>query len=232
MKREERGKTMANILLVEDDVKLNEIMCAYLAKQGFRVQGCKNAAEAYDLLFSSSFDLIISDIMMPGENGFEFAKKIREQNKTIPMLFVSALDDISSKQKGFRIGIDDYMVKPADLDEMILRVRALLRRANIASENKLVIGGLVLIKDQMSATLDGDEIPISAREFSILYKLLTSPKRIFTRSELIDEYWGLESETGLRSVDVYITKLRNKFSDAKYFEIQTVHGFGYKAVLK
>ncbi len=223
---------MANILLVEDDVKLNEIMCAYLANNGFRVQGCKSAAEAYDLLFASSFDLIISDIMMPGENGFEFAKKIREQNKTIPMLFVSALDDISSKQKGFRIGIDDYMVKPADLDEMVLRVKALLRRANIASENRLVVGGLVLIKDQMSATLDGEEIPISAREFSILYKLLTSPKRIFTRSELIDEYWGLESETGLRSVDVYITKLRNKFTAAKYFEIITVHGFGYKAVLK
>lgn len=223
---------MINILVVEDDVKLNQIMCAYLANHNYRVQGCKNPQEAYNLLFSNHFDLIISDIMMPGENGFEFAKTIREQNKTIPMLFVSALDDFSSKQKGFRLGIDDYMVKPADLDEMLLRVKALLRRANIASENRLQIGDLLLVRDEMSAYLKGEEVPLSAKEFSVLYKLLTSPKRIFTRSELVDEYWGLESETGLRTVDVYITKLRSRFIDCKDFEIVTVHGFGYKAVLK
>lgn len=223
---------MANILIVEDDLKLNEIMCAYLARNNFHVKGCKNPTEAYDLLFSNSFDLIISDIMMPGENGFEFAKKIRENNQTIPMLFVSALDDINSKQKGFRIGIDDYMVKPIDLDELVLRVEALLRRSNIANENRLQIGGLLLIKDEMSASVDGVDIPLSAKEFGVLYKLLTSPKRIFTRSELVDEYWGLESETGLRTVDVYITRLRSKFSECKDFEIVTIHGFGYKAVLK
>jgi DNA-binding response OmpR family regulator len=147
-------------------------------------------------------------------------------------LFISSLDDFTSKQKGFRLGIDDYMVKPIDMDEMVLRVGALLRRANIANENRLKIGSLELVKDERGAYLDGEEVPISVKEFNILYKLLAYPKKIFTRSELIDEYWGLENDTGLRTVDVYITRLRNKFSKCKDFEIVTVHGFGYKAVVK
>ena len=169
---------------------------------------------------------------MPCEDGFEFAKTIRGKNRTIPILFISALDDFSSKQRGFRVGIDDYMVKPIDMDEMVLRVGALLRRANIANENRLEIGSLTLVKDEMGAYLDGVEVPISAKEFNVLCKLLSYPKKICTRSELIDEYWGIENDTGLRTVDVYITKLRNKFSECKDFEIVTVHGFGYKAVLR
>lgn len=223
---------MASILVVEDDARFNQIVCTYLNNNGYDAKGCLNPSEAYDLMYSNLYSLIISDIMMPREDGFTFAKKIREQNKTIPILFISSLDDFSSKQKGFRLGIDDYMVKPVDMDEMVLRVGALLRRANIANESQLKIGGLTLIKDEMCAYLNEEEIPMTAKEFKILYKLLSYPKKIFTRSELVDEYWGLENDTGLRTVDVYITKLRNKFADCKDFEIITVHGFGYKTVLK
>ncbi len=223
---------MINILVVEDDLKLNQIICTYLSKHNYHAQGCSSPAEAYDLLFSTTYHLIISDIMMPGEDGFDFAKTIRAQNSLIPILFISALDDFASKQKGFRIGVDDYMVKPVDMDELILRVGALLRRMNLSNDNKLTIGSLVLVKDEMTAYVDGEEIPLLPREFNVLFKLLSYPKKIFTRSELIDEYWGLESETGLRTVDVYITKLRNKFSNCNDFEIITVHGFGYKAVIK
>lgn len=223
---------MINILVVEDDQKLNQIICAYLTKKSYIAKGCYNPVEAYDLLFSESYDLIISDVMMPKINGFDFVKKIRETNPTMPILFITALDDFDSKQKGFLAGVDDYMVKPIDMNEMVLRVGALLRRAQIKNENRLEIGDLVLVRDEMAAYVDGEEVPILPREFNILYKLLSHPKKIFTRSELIDEYWGMTNDTGLRTVDVYITKLRKEFADCKSFEIVTVHGFGYKAVLK
>lgn len=223
---------MINILVVEDDEKLNQIICAYLSRSNYQAKGCKNPIEAYDLMYSEMFDLIISDIMMPQVNGFDFAKEIREKNPNIPILFITALDDLSSKQKGFYAGIDDYMVKPIDMDEMILRVGALLRRSHIKNENRLEIGNLLLIRDEMTAYVNGEEIPILPREFNILYKLLSHPKKIFTRSELIDEYWGMSNDTGLRTVDVYIAKLRKEFASCDSFEIVTVHGFGYKAVLK
>lgn len=223
---------MINILVVEDDTKFNQIVCSYLNKSSYHAVGCINPTEAYDLLYTSNFDLIISDIMMPEIDGYEFAQTIRDQNKTIPILFITSRDDISSKQKGFRIGIDDYMVKPIDMDEMILRVGALLRRANIANDRKLTIGNLVLNEDELSATLNGEEIPLSVREFNILFKLLSYPKKTFKRSQLIDEFWGNESESGLRTVDVYITRLRDKFSICEDFEIVTLRGFGYKAVIK
>ncbi|MDR0852466.1 MAG: response regulator transcription factor [Clostridiales Family XIII bacterium] len=223
---------MIHILVVEDDVKLNQIVCKYLNNNDYQATGCMNPNEAYDLLFTSRFDLIISDIMMPGTDGFEFAETIRAQDKTIPLLFMTARDDISSKQKGFRIGIDDYLVKPFDMDELILRVGALLRRANIASERKLTVGSLTMDEDERCAIVNGEEIPLSVREFNILYKLLSYPKKTFTRSQLIGEFWGLESESGLRTVDVFITKLREKFSACTDFEIVTIRGFGYKAVIK
>lgn len=223
---------MIHILVVEDDGKLNQIICTYLSRGGYAAQGCLSPAEAYDLLYSQSFDLIISDIMMPKISGFEFAKAVRATDPNIPILFITALDDFSSKQKGFAAGIDDYMVKPVDMDEMLLRVGALLRRANIRSENRLEIGELLLVRDEMTAYVRGEEVPITAREFGVLYKLLSHPKKIFTRSELMDEYWGMTNDTGLRTVDVYITKLRRLFADCDSFEIVTVHGFGYKAVLK
>ncbi len=223
---------MINILVVEDDENLNRIICTYLARNNYNAKGCKNPAEAYDVMYSETYDLIISDIMMPKINGFDFAKEIRQKNPAVPILFITALDDLSSKQKGFYAGIDDYMVKPVDMDEMILRVGALLRRADIKNENRMEIGDLVLVRDEMAAYVNGEEVRILPREFNILYKLLSHPKKIFTRSELIDEYWGMTNDTGLRTVDVYITKLRKAFADCRSFEIVTVHGFGYKAVLK
>ena len=223
---------MINILVVEDDEKLNQIICAYLNQNGYQAKGCLNPVEAYDLLFAGNYDLILSDVMMPQVDGFDFAKAIRERDPSIPILFITALDDLGSKKKGFAAGIDDYMVKPIDMDEMVLRVGALLRRARIKNENRLEIGDLVLVRDEMAAYVGGEEVPILPREFNILYKLLSHPKKIFTRSELLDEFWGMTNDTGLRTVDVYITKLRKAFAHCESFEIVTVHGFGYKAVLK
>jgi len=223
---------MINILVVEDDTKLNQIACTYLNDNGYNAKGCLNPREAYDLMYNAQYDLIISDIMMPEIDGFEFAKTVRELNQTIPILFMTASDDISSKQKGFRIGIDDYMVKPVVMDELVMRVGALLRRANIANEKKLTVGGLIMDANEMSVIIDGEEIPITLREFNILYKMLSYPKRTFSRAQLMDEFWGIESDTNLRAVDVYINKLREKFSDCDYFKILTVHGLGYKAVLE
>jgi two-component system OmpR family response regulator len=222
---------MINVLVVEDDAKLNEIACTYLNKNGYQATGCFNPREAYDLMYNRLFDLIISDIMMPEIDGYEFAETVRNLNQSIPILFMTARDDIKSKQKGFRAGIDDYMVKPVDMEELLMRVGALLRRANIAAERKLAVGNLVLNADEMTATLDGEEIPVTVREFNILYKLLSYPKQTFSRAQLMDEFWGLDSNTSLRAVDVYITKLRDKFSGCSDFKIVTVHGLGYKAVL-
>ena len=170
--------------------------------------------------------------MMPEIDGFEFAENVRRVNKHIPILFMSAKDDLPSKQKGFQLGIDDYMVKPIELDELLLRVRALLRRANIEMERKLVVGNLELDADGLTAAIDGEEIPITTREFNILYKLLSYPKKTFSRAQLMDEFWGIESNTSLRAVDVYVTKLRDKFSACNGFKIVTVRGLGYKAVLE
>ncbi|GEO27829.1 DNA-binding response regulator [Alicyclobacillus acidoterrestris] len=222
---------MINIVVVEDDLKLNQIVCTYLNDNGYRATGCLNAREAYELLHHNLCDLIISDIMMPEIDGIEFAETVRNINQQIPILFMTALDDISSKQKGFRAGIDDYMVKPINIDELVLRVGALLRRANIADEKKLVVGRLVMDANETSAYVDGEEVPLTVREFNILFKLLSYPKHTFSRAQLMDEFWGIDSETSLRAVDVYITKLRDKFSDCKDFKIVTVHGLGYKAVL-
>ena len=223
---------MIRILVVDDDPKLNQAACTYLNDSGYTAKGCLSAEAAYDAMYSQLYDLIISDIMMPGTDGFEFARTVRSLNRTIPILFMSARDDLPAKQKGFDLGIDDYMVKPIDFSELLMRVRALLRRANIEASRKLSVGGLLLDADALTASLDGAEIPVTTREFNILYKLLSYPNRTFSRSQLMDEFWGLGSDTGLRAVDVYITKLRDKFSACPDFEIKTVRGLGYKAVLK
>lgn len=222
---------MINILVVEDDAKLNQIVCTYLNDHGYTAKGCLNAHDAYDTMYNAMFDLIISDIMMPDIDGYEFAESVRNINKTIPILFMTARDDITSKQKGFRAGIDDYMVKPIDLDELILRTCALLRRANIMENKAVTIGNLTLDADAMTAMIDDEEIPITVREFNILFKLLSYPKKTFSRAQLMDEFWGVDSDASLRAVDVYITKLRDKFSACDGFKITTVHGLGYKAVL-
>ena len=223
---------MINILVLEDDAKLNQLVCTYLNDSGFNTKGCLRASEAYDLMYNNLYDLIISDIMMPEIDGFEFAETVRNVNKHIPILFMSAKDDLPSKQRGFRLGIDDYMVKPLELDELLLRVKAILRRANIEMDRKITAGDLTLDADAMTAVVNGGEIPVTTREFNLLYKLLSYPNKTFSRSQLMDEFWGIESETTLRAVDVYVTKLRDKFSVSKGFKIVTVRGLGYKAVLE
>lgn len=222
---------MIHILVVDDDKKINQTVCAWLNDCGFEAKGVLSAAEAYDEMYNQLYELIISDIMMPEVDGFEFARTVREVNKRIPILFMSAKDDLPSKQKGFQLGIDDYMVKPIELAELEMRVHALLRRANIETERKLSVGNLVLDADGMTAEVDGEEIAVATREFNILYKLLSYLKKTFTRAQLMDEFWGVDSDTSLRAVDVYITKLRDKFSECDGFEIKTVRGLGYKAVL-
>lgn len=222
---------MIHILVVDDDSKLNQTVCTYLNDSGFVAKGVLNAKDAYDEMYNNLYELIVSDIMMPGSDGFEFAQNVRKLNKQIPLLFMSAKDDLPSKQKGFQLGIDDYMVKPIELAELEMRIRALLRRANIELERKLIVGNLELDADGMTAMIDGEEVPVTTREFNILYKLLSYPKKTISRAQLMDEFWGLESNTSLRAVDVYITKLRDKFSTCDGFEIKTVRGLGYKAVL-
>ena len=223
---------MFKILVVEDDRDLNRTVCAFLNHSGYEAVGCLNANDAYDAMYGNIFDLIVSDIMMPGIDGFEFAKTVRSLNESIPILFMTARDDIVSKQRGFRIGVDDYMVKPIDLDELFLRIGALLRRSKIAASRQLTAGAFVMDADEYTATLNGEEISLTNREFNILYKLLSYPKKTFTRQQLMDEFWDVDTETAPRAVDVYMTKLRSKLVDCEDFEIKTVRGLGYKAVIK
>ncbi len=223
---------MFKILVVEDDKDLNQTVCAYLNRNGYEAIGCLSANDAYNEMYGNLFDMIISDIMMPQIDGYEFAKTVREMNQDIPILFMTARDDFESKRKGFGAGVDDYMVKPIDLNELLLRIDALLRRAKIATTRKLSIGSTVLDVEEHSAYVADEEIPLTVREFNILYKLLSYPKKTFTRSQLMDEFWDVESASGPRVVDVYMTKLRDKFKECDDFEIVTVHGLGYKAVIK
>lgn len=223
---------MIHILVVDDDIKLNQVLCTYLRANGFDAKGCLRASETYDEMYNRFYELIISDIMMPDIDGFEFARTVREINENIPLLFMSARDDISAKREGFSIGIDDYIVKPFDLDELLFRIQALLRRANIEQDRKLFAGNLTLDADAMTATIDNNEIQLTTREFNIIYKLLSYPNKTFSRAHLMDEFWGMDTDASLRAVDVYITKLRSKLAECDGFTISTVRGLGYKAVIK
>ena len=223
---------MFRILVVEDDRDLNRTVCAFLNSSGYQATGCLNAGDAYDAMYGNLFDLIVSDIMMPGIDGFEFAKTVRSLDENIPILFMTARDDFASKQRGYRIGVDDYMVTPINLDERFLRSGARLRRAKIASSRKIEVGSFSMDMDEHIALLRDEEISLTNREFSILYKLLSYPKKTFTRQQLMDEFWDADTETAPRAVDVYMTKLRSKLSGCEDFEIKTVHGLGYKAVIK
>ena len=223
---------MFKILVVDDNAELTRSVCAFLNGKGYEAVGCLGADEAYDAIYENVFDLIISDIMMPVTDGFEFAETVREMNKSIPILFMSAKDDIASKKRGFRVGIDDYMVKPVDMEELLLRIGALLRRAGISNSRRLTVGAFVMDADEHTAYFDGEEIAMTAREFSLLYKLLSYPKKTFTRTQLMEEFWDADTSSGPRTVDVYMTKLRSKVAMCGDFEIVTVHGLGYKAVIK
>ncbi len=223
---------MFKILVVEDDKDLNRSVCTFLNHSGYEAVGCLDAEAAYDAMYETVFDLIVSDIMMPRVDGFEFVRTVRQLNENIPILFMTARDDLAAKQRGFRVGVDDYMVKPIDLDELFLRIGALLRRAKIASSRRLTVGQFIMDADEHTACLNGEEIPLTAREFSLLYKLLSYPKKTFTRQQLMDEFWDADTSSGPRTVDVYMTKLRGKLAGCEDFDIVTVHGLGYKAVLK
>ena len=223
---------MFKILVLEDDRDLNHAVCAFLNSSGYEATGCLSATDAYDAMYEHVFDLIISDVMMPKIDGYEFARSVRSLNENIPILFMTAKDDIASKQRSFRIGVDDYMVKPIDFDELFLRIGALLRRAKIASSRKLTVGDFSMDADEFSAEYRGEPIALTKREFNILYKLLSYPKKIFTRLQLMEEFWNADTEASPRAVDVYMTKLRSKLAECKEVELQTVHGLGYRAVIK
>ncbi len=221
---------MVHVLIIEDDVRLNQIVCASLNAAGYTAHGCVSAQQAFDTLAQGGIDLIVSDIMMPGMDGFELVARVREFNSRIPILMMTARDDLAAKKRAFRSGIDDYMVKPIDVDELLLRIEALLRRARIEAEKRIVLGSIVMDAEEMSAYVGGREVPLTVREFNILYKMLSYPRRTFSRAQLMDEFWAGESTASLRAVDVYITRLRDKFSDCPDFKIVTVHGLGYKVV--
>lgn len=223
---------MIKILIVEDDRELNSTLCKYLNMNGYEAAGCPDAQSAYDEMYGSRFDLIISDIMMPKIDGFEFAESVRDIDKDIPIIFMTAKDDIASKQRGYKLGIDDYLVKPVDFDELLLKLGAILRRANIDSNKALTIGSFSLNSDTRTAAYNSEEIPLTVREFDLLYRLLSYPKKTFTRSQLMNDFWDIDANSSLRSVDVYMRKLREKLADVEEFEIVTVHGLGYKAVIK
>ena len=208
---------MVRVLVVEDDARLNQIVCASLRAAGYEAIGCANAAQATDVLHGDGADIIISDIMMPGVDGFEFVSEVRSVNRHIPILLMTALDDMSAKRKGFGAGIDDYMVKPIDVDELLLRIEALLRRARIEAEKRLVVGSTVLDAEERSAYVGGKEITLTVREFDLLYKLLSYPRRTFSRAQLMDEFWDGETSASLRAVDVYITRIRDKMSVSDEF---------------
>lgn len=223
---------MFNILVVEDDKELCQLFRTVLKKNGYRTTNARDGVEALDILDKEYIDLIISDVMMPNMDGFELVKTVREAQFGLPILMITAKESFQDKQRGFLLGIDDYMVKPIDVNEMILRVGALLRRAQIINERKQCVGETLLEYDSLSVCQNGETLVLPQKEFYILYKLISYPNHIFTRQQLMDEFWGINSETDIRTVDVHINRLRDRFKNNTDFEILTVRGLGYKVVRK
>ncbi len=223
---------MLKILFAEDDKDLNGLVSAYLKDTGFEVVSVFNGLDALKEFGENSFDLILSDIMMPLCDGYELARQVRVLNAQIPILFMSARDDKPSKQLGYNVGIDDYITKPFDFDELVFKINAIARRLKMDSKNIIEIGNFKMVKDEHTAYLDEEELPLTVREFNILYGMLSNPKKTFTRGKLMEDYWDFDSSATSRTVDVYMAKLRDKTKDCTGFEIQTVHGLGYKVVLK
>lgn len=223
---------MFKILVVEDDKNLRKLIATYLKKNEYITYEATNGLEALDIMDTNYIDLIISDIMMKEMDGYELTKSLRDANYTIPILLVTAKSTIADKKEGFLLGADDYMVKPINMEELLLRVKVLLKRANAANEQKLIIGNLIIDYKQMSVLYKGKNYQLAQKEFQLLYKLLSTPDTIFTRQELIEEIWGLDSESDFRTVDVHIKRIREKLNDVKEFEIVTIRGIGYKAIIK
>ncbi len=220
---------MFSILVVEDDETLNKLMCTKLKQENFKTFSAFDGAQALEILDQEYIDLIISDIMMPKIDGYELTKELRDASYAQPILMVTAKDQLEDMEQGFRAGTDDYMIKPINLKEMILRVNALLRRSKIANEKRLIVGKTVLDYSQMTIHIGGQEFEIPPKEFYLLFLLLSNPNKIFTRLEILDEIWGMDSEVDERTVDSHIKKLRRKFENCMDFEIITIRGLGYKA---
>lgn len=223
---------MINILVCEDDTALRHVMCTVLSRHGYTPIPVSDGEEALEALESEHIDLIISDIMMPNVDGYELTRDLRDADYELPILLVTAKDRFEDKQQGFLSGADDYMVKPVDMEEMILRVGALLRRAKIANEHMLTVGSVTLDYDSLSVTANGEVSHLPQKEFYLLFKLLSYPNKIFTRAQLMDEIWGMDSETDERTVDVHINRLRERFGELDDFKIVTVRGLGYKVTCK
>lgn len=223
---------MNRLLLVEDDRELNLTVSAFLRSKGFRVASAYDVNEAWDAMYDNTIDLIISDIMMPNIDGFEFVRMIREEDRRMPIIFISAREDFDAKSKGFREGIDDYLVKPFEFEELYLRIVALLHRAAINQVRQITIGDFVMDEEERTAYNKGEEIRLTQREFDVLYLLLSYPKKPFTRDRLMEKFWPSDSTATPRTVDVFITRIREKTANCNGFEIVTVHGLGYKAVIK
>ena len=222
---------MFNILVVEDDKNLRKLITTYLQRNKYNTYEATNGEEALNVLDQSYIDLIVSDIMMPKMDGYELIKSLREAKYDVPILIITAKSEIEDKKEGFLLGADDYMVKPLDIEEMLLRVQVLLRRSKSASEKKIQIGDLLLNYNQLSVIKKDKVYNLAQKEFYLLYKLLSTPNTIFTRQELIEEVWGLESDSDYRTVDVHIKRIREKMKDVDEFEIVTIRGIGYKAII-
>jgi len=223
---------MVNILLVDDNEKIRKLMEIYLKQAGCHVLHAENGEKALEVLSGATIDLLIVDIMMPEMDGYELTRELRDANFNMPILMVTAKDAFSDKKMGFGLGADDYMTKPIDMEELVLRVKALLRRSKISSEKQIKIGDVILNFDSLEVRTTSDTILLPKKEFYLLYKLLSYPKKIFTRQELMDDIWGLDSEADERTVDVHIKRLREKFGGFSEFEIVTIRGLGYKGVIK
>ncbi|MBE5732028.1 MAG: response regulator transcription factor [Clostridiales bacterium] len=223
---------MAKILVVEDDKDLNRFVCISLKTDGYEVVSAFDGEEAIDKTADTKFDLILTDIMMPNVDGFDFVQNVRRTDKTTPIIFMTAKDDKPSKMLGYRLGVDDYVTKPFDMDVLLLKIGAMLRRNKIETDNELVVGNFFMNREERVAKIDNEEIALTVREFDLLFKFLSNPKKTFTRSALMEEFWDYDSSATSRTVDVYMAKLREKTSSCNGFEILTVHGLGYKAVLK
>ena len=222
---------MFNILVVEDDKNLRKLITTYLQRNKYNTYEATNGEEALNVLDQSYIDLIVSDIMMPKMDGYELIKSLREAKYDVPILIITAKSEIEDKKEGFLLGADDYMVKPIDIEEMLLRIQVLLRRSKSASEKKIQIGDLLLNYNQLSVIKKDKVYNLAQKEFYLLYKLLSTPNTIFTRQELIEEVWGLESDSDYRTVDVHIKIIREKMKDVDEFEIVTIRGIGYKAII-
>ena len=221
---------MATILVVDDNAKIRKLIGIYLRREGFNIVLAADGGEGLQVLANQPVDLIISDIMMPGMDGYDLVKTLRGNGVDTPILMATAKTEFADKKKGFEIGADDYMTKPIDMEELVLRVRALLRRSRIYSENQIVIGSVVLDHASLEVRLREETVVLPQKEFYLLYKLFSYPNRIFTRQELMDESWGFDTETNPRTVDVHIKRLRERFEHVKELEIVTIRGLGYKGV--